>query len=72
MVNGFSCSAACGMVLDQGSNPSLLLWQLDSSPLSHQGGSYHRILNTIPCAIQQGLVVYPFYIQWLALLIPNS
>ena len=23
---------------------------------------YHRILNIVPCAIQQDLVVYPFYI----------
>ena len=23
---------------------------------------YHKILNTVACAIQQGLVIYPFYI----------
>ena len=32
-----SCSSACGIFLDQGSNPCLLHWQADSSPLSHQG-----------------------------------
>ena len=26
---------------------------------------YHRILNIVPCAIQQDLVVYPFYIYKL-------
>ena len=31
------CSAKCGIFLDQGSNPGLLLWQKDSLPLSHQG-----------------------------------
>ena len=30
-------SAACGIFLDQGSNPCILHWQADSLPLSHQG-----------------------------------
>ena len=34
---GLSCSVACGIFLDQGSNPCLLHWQVDSLPLSHQG-----------------------------------
>ena len=34
---GARCSAACGIFLDQGSNPCLLHWQADSLPLSHQG-----------------------------------
>ena len=33
----FSCSVACGILLDQGSNPCLLHWQADSLLLSHQG-----------------------------------
>ena len=37
VVQGLSCSAACGILLDQGSNPCLLHWQVDSLPLSHQG-----------------------------------
>ena len=32
-----SCSVACGIFLNQGSNPYLLHWQADSLPLSHQG-----------------------------------
>ena len=32
-----SCSAACGIFLDQGSNPCPLHWQADSQPLHHQG-----------------------------------
>jgi len=36
VVHGLSCSRACGIILDQGSNPSLSL-QVDLSPLSHQG-----------------------------------
>ena len=36
-VCGLSSSAACGIFPDQGSNPHLLHWQVDSLPLSHQG-----------------------------------
>ena len=41
--NGLSCSAACGILPDQGSNLCLLLWQADSLPLDHQGSP--RSLN---------------------------
>ena len=37
VVHGPSCSAACGIFLDQGSNPCPLHWQADSQPLRHQG-----------------------------------
>ena len=32
-----SCSEIRGIILDQGSNPYLLHWQVDSLPLNHQG-----------------------------------
>ena len=32
MVHGLSCSAACGIFLDQGLNPCPLHWQADSAP----------------------------------------
>ena len=35
--HGLSCSAACGIFPDQGSNLCLLRWQVDSPPLSLQG-----------------------------------
>ena len=35
-----SCSAACGIFLDQSSNLCPLHWQADSSPLCHQGSPY--------------------------------
>jgi len=35
-VHGLSCSAACGIFPDWGSNPCLLHWQVDYLPLSHQ------------------------------------
>ena len=37
MAPGLRCPVACGILLDQGSNPCLLHWQVYSSPLSHQG-----------------------------------
>ena len=37
VAHGPSCSAACGILPDQGSNPCPLHWQADSQPLRHQG-----------------------------------
>ena len=34
----FGCPEACGISLDQGSNPCVLHWQADSYPVHHQGG----------------------------------
>ena len=36
VAHGPSCSAACGIFPDQGSNPCPLHWQADSQPLCHQ------------------------------------
>ena len=40
MAHGLSCSTACGIFPDQGSNPCPLHWQADSQPLHHQGSPY--------------------------------
>ena len=37
VAHGPSCSAACGILPDQGSNLCPLHWQADSQPLHHQG-----------------------------------
>ena len=37
LVHGLRCPPACGIFLDQGSNPCPLHWQVDSLPLDHQG-----------------------------------
>ena len=37
LAHGLRCSKACGILPDPGSNLSLLHWQADSLPLSHQG-----------------------------------
>ena len=47
VVRWLSCSRACGIFPDQGSNLCLLPWQLDSLPLSHQGSPEIRILTVL-------------------------
>ena len=42
-----SCSVACGIFPDQGSNPRPLHWQADSQPLRHQGSPIMDILKRI-------------------------
>ena len=44
VAHGPSCSAACGIFPDQGSNPCPLHWQADSQPLRHQGSPRLLIL----------------------------
>ena len=43
MVCGLSCSALGNRTPNQGSNPSLWHWQMDSLPLSHQGSSWNSL-----------------------------
>ena len=40
VAHGPSCSLACGIFPDQGSNPCPLHWEADSQPLRHQGSPY--------------------------------
>ena len=44
VAHGLSCSAACGILPDQGSNPCPLHWQADSQPLCHQGSPLYIYL----------------------------
>ena len=41
-----SCSAACGIFPDQGSNPCPLHWQADFQPLRHQGSPINSLMMT--------------------------
>ena len=49
VAHGPSCSTACGIFPDQGSNPCPLHWQADSQPLHHQGspGNMFLISNSV-------------------------
>ena len=68
VAHGPSCSAACGIFPDQGSNPCPLYWQADSQPLRHQGSPFDHFLI--------GLFVFCYrivrvpYIYWI--LIPHQ
>ena len=53
VAHGPSCSVACGIFPDQGSNPCPLHWQADSQPLRHQGSpifsflrNFHTVLHS--------------------------
>ena len=46
VAHGPSCSAACGILPDQGSNPCPLHWQADSQPLRHEGSPGSIFKNT--------------------------
>ena len=71
VAHGPSCSAACGIFPDQGSNPRPLHWQADSQPLRHQGSPEHKhlkidIMDTCghqvpPCSIFISLYICIFY-----------
>ena len=45
VAHGPSCSEACGIFPDQGSNPCSLRWQADSQPLCHQGSPTFFFFN---------------------------
>ena len=45
VAHGPSCSAACGILPDQGSNPCPLHGQADSQPLRHQGSPFMNFLS---------------------------
>ena len=53
VAHGPSCSAACGIFPDQGSNPCPLNWQADSQPLRHQGSPKFFFKNARRLALLQ-------------------
>ena len=66
VVHGLSCSVACGIFPDQGSNPCPLHWQADSQPLCHQGSPNltnlsNNKLDSFPSKSSSSLL--PPYIQ---------
>ena len=47
VAHGLSCSAACGIYPDQGSNPCPLHCQTDSQPLRHQGSPSNSFFKNL-------------------------
>ena len=54
----FSCSEACGIFPEQGSNPCPLHWQSDSYPLHHQGSPTASILQHMNWGV---ILIFEFY-----------
>ena len=52
VAHGLSCSAACGIFLDQGLNLCPLHWQVDSPPLSHQGKPSGIFITLVSAGLQ--------------------
>ena len=66
VAHGLSCSAACGIFPDQGSNPCPLHWQADYQPLRHQGGPISLFLKWI---IIRRFPYYMLSITWSLMLL---
>ena len=57
-----SCSMTCGIFPNQGSNPCLLHWQMDSLPLSQQGSPLnHAVLISFPSLRFLALFFFKYY-----------
>ena len=65
VAHGPSCSAACGIFPDQGSNPCPLHWQADSQPLRQQGSPSFLFLK-------QSYSGTSLVVQWLSLRANNA
>ena len=60
VAHGSSCSTACGIFPDQGSNPCPLHRQADSQPLHHQGSPGRWILNHCATRETHGCILFVF------------
>ena len=65
-----SCSVACGILPDQGSNPCPLHWQADSQPLRHQGSPIFECLlslyrNKIEIFFHKFIYFIYFWLRWV-------
>ena len=63
VAHGPSCSAACGILPDQGSNPCPQHWQADSQPLRHQGSPSFYFL--VPLSVRIPELYLPFIFFFL-------
>ena len=59
VAHGLSCSAACGIFPDQGSNLCPLHWQADSQPLCHQGSPSYVFYTYLCIHVNPNLPIHP-------------
>ena len=64
VVNGLSCSEACGIFPDQGLNPCPLHWQGHSSPTSHQGSPCLLLWRPLVSVVIFRSTTFPSLVQW--------
>ena len=64
VAHGPSCSAACGIFPDQGSNPRPLHWQADSQPLRHQGSPEFLILINVVFSIRISIIFFKYTVTF--------
>ena len=62
VAHGPSCSAACGIFPDQGSNPCPLHWQTDSQPLCHQESPWRSAFDNRLCKFLCPQVICSFFL----------
>ena len=58
VAHGSSCSAACGILPDQGLNLCPLHWQADSQPLRHQGSPSIAILTMLSLPVYEHRIFF--------------
>ena len=61
VAHGLSCSAACGILPDQGSNSRPLHWQADSQPLRHQGSPRDAFNMLLKPWYKTNLILFQFF-----------
>ena len=74
VAHGPSCSAACGIFPDQGSNPCPLHWQADSQPLRHQGSPITLLkLEVVTCSVSYiNTLLKPLPYRWFGLILTHT
>ena len=60
VAHGRSCSAACWILPDQGSNSRPLHWQVDSQPLRHQGSQKLSFI----CLVKYFFLFFPLFFTY--------
>ena len=68
VAHGPSCSAACGIFPDRGSNPCPQHWQANYQPLCHQGSPHYIFLRSFYGSIKKWIIIsYLMYIFILSI-----